>query len=73
MKLSLIAAAVLAMTTTGAFAHATLEKAETAQGAGYKAVLRIGHGCAGEATLKVRVQIPEEGNGPVVTACLMAV
>ena len=59
MKHTLIAAAVLAVTSTGAFAHATLEKAEAAQGAGYKAVLRIGHGCAGEATLKVRVQIPE--------------
>jgi periplasmic copper chaperone A len=59
MKLSLISAAVLTFTATGAFAHATLEKGETQQGAGYKAVLRIGHGCSGEATLKVRVQIPE--------------
>ena len=59
MKLSLITAALLSIATTGAFAHATLEQAETPQGAGYKAVVRIGHGCAGEATLKVRVQIPE--------------
>ena len=59
MKLSLIAAAILAMTATGAFAHATFEKGEAQQGAGYKAVLRAPHGCNGEATLKVRIQIPE--------------
>lgn len=59
MKLSLITAAILALGTTAASAHATLETAETPQRAGYKAVVRIGHGCAGEATLKVRVQIPE--------------
>ncbi|MCU0904083.1 MAG: DUF1775 domain-containing protein [Tabrizicola sp.] len=58
MRLPLIAA-VLAMTATGAFAHATFEKGEAQQGAGYKAVLRVPHGCNGEATLKVRVQIPE--------------
>ncbi|MCA3447560.1 MAG: DUF1775 domain-containing protein [Rhodobacter sp.] len=59
MKLTLISAAVLAMTATGAFAHATFEKGEAQQGAGYKAVLRVPHGCNGEATLKVRIQIPE--------------
>ncbi|HMO07891.1 MAG TPA: DUF1775 domain-containing protein [Paracoccaceae bacterium] len=59
MKLSLISAAVLAITATGAFAHATFEKGEAQQGAGYKAVLRVPHGCNGEATLKVRIQIPE--------------
>ncbi len=59
MKLTLISAAVPAITANGAFAHATLEKGETPQGGGYKAVLRIGHGCSGEATLKLRVQIPE--------------
>lgn len=59
MKHSLIAAAVLAMAATGAFAHATFEKGEAQQGAGYKAVLRVPHGCNGEATLKVRIQIPE--------------
>ncbi|NBZ89482.1 YcnI family copper-binding membrane protein [Stagnihabitans tardus] len=58
MKRSLLAA-VLAMTATGAFAHATLEQGETPQGAAYKGVMRIGHGCSGEATLKVRIQIPE--------------
>lgn len=59
MKLSLISAAVLAFTATGAFAHATFEKGEAQQGAGYKAVLRVPHGCNGESTLKVRIQIPE--------------
>jgi uncharacterized protein YcnI len=59
MRRYLIATAALAITTTGAFAHATFEKAEAQQGAGYKAVLRVPHGCNGEATLKVRIQIPE--------------
>lgn len=59
MKLSLMTAAVLAMIATGALAHATFETGEAQQGAGYKAVLRVPHGCNGEATLKVRVQIPE--------------
>jgi uncharacterized protein YcnI len=42
-----------------AFAHATLEKPAAAVGGGYKAVIRVPHGCAGSPTLKVRVQVPE--------------
>jgi uncharacterized protein YcnI len=42
-----------------AFAHATFENAEAKQNATWNAVLRVPHGCDGEATLKVRVQIPE--------------
>lgn len=41
------------------FAHATLEQQEAEVDTQYKAVIRIGHGCEGEATLKVRVKIPE--------------
>ncbi|MBA5775905.1 YcnI family protein [Stappia sp. F7233] len=44
---------------TAAFSHATLELKEAPVGSTYKAVFRIGHGCDGEATLKVRVQVPE--------------
>src|SRR3546814_19940919 len=40
-------------------AHVTLEQPEAAAGSTYKAVVRVPHGCEGEATLKVRVQIPE--------------
>src|SRR3546814_5265373 len=40
-------------------AHVTLEQPEAAASSTYKAVVRVPHGCEGEATLKVRVQIPE--------------
>lgn len=56
MKLAVLAALTL---TTPAFAHATLEQKEAAANSTYKAVMRIGHGCDGQATLKVRITIPE--------------
>lgn len=59
MKNLILAAGFACLVTPAAFAHATLETTESPQGAAYKAVLRIGHGCEGEATLKLRVQIPE--------------
>ena len=56
----LLLAAALAVGAAGAVqAHATLETAEAPVGSTYKAVLRVPHGCEGEATLKVRVQVPE--------------
>lgn len=42
-----------------AIAHVTLETRSAPVGAGYKAVLRVPHGCKGAPTTKVRVQIPE--------------
>ena len=42
-----------------AAAHVTLENRETPVGAGYKAVLRVPHGCEGTATTSLRVRIPE--------------
>lgn len=54
----LIAAATCAWSAS-AFAHATLETKEAAIAGAYKAIVKIGHGCEGTATLKVRVQIPE--------------
>ncbi|MGP9819659.1 YcnI family copper-binding membrane protein [Salinarimonas sp. NSM] len=42
-----------------AAAHATLEVREARAGSTYKAVLRVPHGCAGEATRVLRVRIPE--------------
>jgi periplasmic copper chaperone A len=53
----LIAAAMLAASPAGA--HITLEGREAAIGAGYKAVFAVPHGCAGSATIKLRVRIPE--------------
>ncbi|WP_245294259.1 DUF1775 domain-containing protein [Rhizobium etli] len=40
-------------------AHVTLEQSQAQSGKAYKAVLRVGHGCEGKATIKIRVQIPE--------------
>ena len=54
-----IAATSLVAFAAPAFAHATLEVQEAAIGSGYKAVLRVPHGCGTEATHTVRVQIPE--------------
>lgn len=53
--------AVLAATiaTTPAFAHATFEQKQVTPDATAKFTLRVPHGCEGEATLRVRVQIPE--------------
>lgn len=53
------AAALLVAASVPALAHVTLEAPQAAAGSTYKAVLRVPHGCAGAATLKVRVQIPE--------------
>ena len=40
-------------------AHVTLERQEAPANASYKAVLRVPHGCEGEPTTAIRVQIPE--------------
>jgi periplasmic copper chaperone A len=55
---ALLAAAFTAVSTP-AFAHVTFENAQTKPNSTFKAVMRIGHGCDGEPTTKVRVRIPE--------------
>jgi periplasmic copper chaperone A len=42
-----------------ASAHISLENRQAAIDAPYKAVFTVPHGCAGSATIKIRVQIPE--------------
>lgn len=59
MKTIAIALTALGLSTTAAFAHATYEAKTVEQGSTAKMVLRVPHGCNGEATLKVRIQIPE--------------
>lgn len=44
---------------SAALAHVTLATKETRTNASYKAILQIPHGCNGEATRGVRIQIPE--------------
>jgi len=53
-------AVVAGLFTAGvANSHATLEQSQGISGKAYKAVIRIGHGCEGKPTIKVRVKIPE--------------
>ena len=42
-----------------ALAHVSLETKQATVGSSYKAVFMVPHGCAGSATTKIRVQIPE--------------
>jgi uncharacterized protein YcnI len=53
------AAGALCLLATAVFAHITLETQQASVGSTYRAVMRVGHGCEGSPTLKVRIQIPE--------------
>ena len=55
----LIAGTIVVFAASPASAHITLENRQATVGAGYKAVFAVPHGCAGSATIKIRVQIPE--------------
>lgn len=55
----ILAAGLLALATSAASAHITLEAAEAPVGAAYKAVFRLPHGCEGKPTIAIRVRIPE--------------
>ena len=57
-KAALIAG-VLMLAAGSAHAHVTLERDEAPVGAGYKAVFNVPHGCKGQATNEVIVDIPE--------------
>ena len=59
IKSASLMAAALVMTTWSADAHVTLEGRQAAVGTWYKAVFAVPHGCAGSATNKLRVQIPD--------------
>lgn len=56
---TLLAAAFAVAAAGAAQAHITFEAAEAAVGANHKAVLRVPHGCAGAATTRLRIKIPE--------------
>ena len=57
-KTGLVVVAV-ALVAAPAFAHVSLETRQATVGSSYKAVFMVPHGCAGSATTKIRVQIPE--------------
>ena len=54
-----LAAMAILVITYPAHAHVTLEGHQAAVGTFYKAVFAVPHGCAGSATTKIRVQIPD--------------
>jgi periplasmic copper chaperone A len=56
---SLFVAMLGAAVITPAMAHVTLESQEAKVGDGYKAVLRVPHGCGESPTTAIRVRIPE--------------
>jgi len=53
----IVAGALLAAAQAG-FAHVALEDQAALAGSSYKAVLRVGHGCAGAPTSTIRVLLP---------------
>ena len=53
-----LAAALAVLAGAPAAAHVTLEAEKAPADSSYKAVLRVGHGCDGAATTRIRVQIP---------------
>lgn len=59
MKRLLITLALLPLAAPLAFAHATLDLTEIAQGSYARVAVRVPHGCDGQATLRVRVAIPD--------------
>lgn len=56
---TLLLGAALAFTTLPALAHVSLETQQAVAGSGYKAVLRVPHGCDGSATTSIRVLLPD--------------
>src|SRR4051794_28034044 len=57
--LACCASAFSAVAIIEANAHATLEQQRAAVGSFYKAVIKVPHGCEGQPTLRVRVQVPD--------------
>ena len=51
-------AALALLLSTAAQAHVTLETTSAASGSYYKAVLKVGHGCAGSPTTGISVELP---------------
>jgi periplasmic copper chaperone A len=58
-KGSFVIITLVVLAATPATAHVSLEKRQASVGSYYKAVFAVPHGCAGSATVKLRVQIPE--------------
>jgi uncharacterized protein YcnI len=59
----LLAAGVAFLCAGSALAHIVLQEGAAAPAASYRAVFRVGHGCEGQATTAIRVQIPDGFQG----------
>ncbi|MGC1496412.1 MAG: DUF1775 domain-containing protein [Sulfitobacter sp.] len=59
VKVTATTIALTLLINTASWSHATLETQSAAVGSTYKGVMRIGHGCEGQATQRVSIQIPE--------------
>jgi copper(I)-binding protein len=59
MKRLLVFMSVAAGAVSAAQAHVVLERGEASPGSSYKATLIVPHGCAGSATTRLTVSIPE--------------
>lgn len=54
----LIAACLTLTGVSASFSHVTLEQGSAPAGSYYKAVFRVGHGCAGSPTTGIKVELP---------------
>jgi uncharacterized protein YcnI len=54
----LLGATGVLLGVSAAAAHVTLETQQAPVGSGYKAVMRVPHGCEGSATTAIRIRIP---------------
>ena len=59
IRSTMVAAATSFLFLGTAFAHVELENRQATIGSGYKAVMRVSHGCNGSPTTAIRVRIPE--------------
>ncbi|MET0518097.1 MAG: YcnI family protein [Burkholderiaceae bacterium] len=58
IKMSLAALPLLLIAALPARAHVVLEQQEAEAGSAYKAVFKVGHGCAGSATREISITLP---------------
>ena len=59
MNKTILTLVALALSAPAALAHSTFEQTEVTHNARERMVLRVPHGCGDEATLRVRVSIPD--------------
>ena len=59
VRTALALGAAMALSAGHASAHAALEVTQAPIRSVYKATIRIGHGCDGSATVRIRVRIPD--------------